>query len=254
MNRSWLAKFTDSDCDNSKGPLMTTLRNIARSCFVLSLSLGTVATMAQTNSETDGSVAVPRIPILVTSKVDETRTVTLPGNTRPEANTKNDRGQLRDSFPLEHMMLLLRRSPGQQQALEKLIDRMHDSNSPDYHHWLKTPQEFGDTYGLAHEDIATVTGWLQSHGFSVNTVYPNRTVMDFSGTAGQVRQAFHTEIHQLEVDGKKHIANMTDPQIPAALAPAVVGVVSLSDFMPQPMHHSHSNLTAGGGHYYVVPA
>jgi hypothetical protein len=154
---------------------------------------------------------------------------------------------------LEHMMLLLRRSPGQEQALTELIDRLHDANSPDFHHWLRA-QDLGARYGLAQEDVRTITGWLRSHGFSVNTVYPNQVVIDFSGTAGQVRQAFHTEIHQLDVGGKQHIANMTDPQIPAALAPAVIGVVSLSDFMPHPMHKPHANLTAGGGNYYVVPA
>ena len=40
-------------------------------------------------------------------------------------------------------------------------------------------------------------------------------------SAGRVRSAFHTEIHNLEVAGQKHIANMSDPKIPAALAPAV---------------------------------
>jgi len=57
-------------------------------------------------------------------------------------------------------------------------------------------------------------------------------VIDFSGTAGQVRTAFHTEIHNLVVNGKNHIANISDPQIPAALA-AVVGIVSLHDFRPK---------------------
>jgi subtilase family serine protease len=41
-------------------------------------------------------------------------------------------------------------------------------------------------------------------------------VIDFSGTAGQVTQAFHTEIHKLDVAGAMHIANMSDPEIPAA--------------------------------------
>ena len=39
----------------------------------------------------------------------------------------------------------------------------------------------------------------------------------FSGTAGQVRETFHTEIHKLDVHGEKHIANMSPPQIPEAL-------------------------------------
>ena len=46
----------------------------------------------------------------------------------------------------------------------------------------------------------------------VNVVYENGLLIDFSGTAGQVREAFHTEIHNLNVKGVKHIANMSDPQ------------------------------------------
>src|SRR5580692_2666793 len=232
---------------------MTSLRGIATWLFFYLLTSGAGTIVAQTNPETASSGAVRQIPILITERIDEARLVTLPGNTRPEANAKNDRGRLPDSFSLEHMMLLLRRSSVQEQALEKLIDRLHDSRSPDFHHWL-TAQGLGERYGLAGEDVHTITSWLMSHGFSVNTVYTNRFVIDFSGTVGQVRQTFHTEIHRLEVGGKEHIANMSDPQIPAALVPAVVGVVSLSDFMPRPMHQPRGYLTAGGGNYYVAPA
>src|SRR5208337_5369945 len=73
--------------------------------------------------------------------------------------------------------------------------------------------------------------------------------------AGEVHAAFHTEIHNLDVKGVKHIANMSDPQIPAALAPAVVGVVSLHDFTPRPMHKPRPNYTVASGAYQlVVPA
>src|SRR5208337_2265566 len=97
--------------------------------------------------------------------------------------------------------------------------------------------------------------WLQSDGFQVNVVYPSGMLIGFSGSAGQGRQAFRTEIHDLEVRGVKHMANMTDPQIPAALAPAVVGVVSLHDFSPRPMHKPRPNYTVASGAYQlVVPA
>jgi subtilase family serine protease len=49
-----------------------------------------------------------------------------------------------------------------------------------------------------------------------------------------VREAFHTEIHKYVVNGKQHIANASDPQIPAAVAPVVAGFVALNDFMPKP--------------------
>ena len=54
--------------------------------------------------------------------------------------------------------------------------------------------------------------------------------MVFSGSAGQVFDSFHTELHRYSVNGEMHIANSQDPQIPAALAGVVRGVVSLHDF------------------------
>jgi subtilase family serine protease len=173
------------------------------------------------------------VPLRITEAVDEAKLSVLKGSTRPEANAQNDRGRVPDSFRLEHMFLQLRRSPEQERALDQLIDQLHDSKSPSFHHWL-TAQEFGERYGLAAEDLTTITGWLQSHGFAVNVVYPNGVVIDFSGTAGQVRQVFHAEIHYLDVRGVRHIANMNDPQVPTALASAIVGIVSLNDFRPHP--------------------
>jgi hypothetical protein len=99
-----------------------------------------------------------------------------------------------------------------------------------------------------------VTDWLESQGFKVNLVHPNQMVIDFTGSAGQIRQAFHTEIHHLLVNGQAHIANMSDPQIPAELASTVSGVVSLNDFRPHSTPRRHANYTVGSGIYAVVPA
>ncbi len=70
-------------------------------------------------------------------------------------------------------------------------------------------------------EIAAVCGWLEQQGFAVERVTQGRTAIEFSGTAGQVRSAFHTEIHIYAVKGEKHYANNLDPQVPAALAPVV---------------------------------
>jgi hypothetical protein len=192
----------------------------------------------------------------VTQPVDNTQLVTLAGNTRPEANARNDRGPVPDNLALQTLFLQLRRPAELEQAFEELIDELHDPRSPNYHHWLAA-QEVGERFGPAQQDVDTVASWLRSQGFSVARVYPSRMVIDFSGTAGQVRQAFHTEIHYLDVKGKRHIANMGDPQIPAALAPVVAGVVSLNDFMPRPLFKLHSEYTftnSFGTFYAVVPA
>ena len=169
--------------------------------------------------------AGPGASPLIRQKVDESGLVTLAGNTRPEANATNDRGPVAANFPMEHILLQLQRSPEQERAFEEYLDELEDPKSPNYHHWL-TAQQLGQEYGLGAQDLGTITRWLESHGFTVNKVYPNGTVIDFSGTAGEVGEAFQTEVHHLDVNGKPHIANMSDPRIPEALAPVVAGVVS----------------------------
>jgi subtilase family serine protease len=197
----------------------------------------------------------PRARVLINRPVDGTRLIPLAGNTRHEANANSDRGQVADDFPMEHMLLLLNRPPELEQEFEQYIESLTDKSSPNFHHWLM-PGEQGQTYGLAQEDVDTVTGWLEAHGFTVGYVYPNRRVIDFSGTAGQIRKAFHTEIHHLDVRGKKHFANMSDPQIPEALAPAVLSVVSMHDFKPQTyvQPRTQYQVNGPGGSNEVVPA
>jgi len=192
-------------------------------------------------------------PPLITRQIDETKLVMLSGNTRPEAVARNDRGPVADSFPLEHLWLLLRRPPERERRLERFMAQQTDSKSLNYHHWL-TARQLGLNYGPADSDITKVTAWLKAHGFVVNLVYPNNLLVDFSGTAGQVRKAFHTDIHRIDVNGAKRFANMTDPEIPAALAPAVAGIVSLNNFMPHPLYRMAEQTQAQrAGERIVVP-
>jgi subtilase family serine protease len=166
--------------------------------------------------------------------VDLENLVTLQGNTHPLARPEFDQGAAPDSLPMERMLLVLQRSAEQETALRKLLDEQQIRSSPNYHMWL-TPQQFGEQFGPAAADIQAVTDWLTSQGFEVNRVATGRTLIEFSGTAGAVRQAFHTVIHKFVVNGEEHWANASDPQIPAALAPVVAGFASLNNFPWRPM-------------------
>ncbi len=195
--------------------------------------------------------------ILITEPVDDNKLVTLPGNTRPEAyNPAYDRGRVDDAFPMQDMLLQLRRPAELEEEFDHYIDELTDKESPNFRHWLM-PGEQGALYGPADADIVAIRAWLESHGFAVKGITANGMVIDFSGSAGQVREAFHTEIHNLDVRGQWHFANVGDPQIPAALAPAVVGVVSMHNFKPQAMHeslHEYVFSGCGGTCYSLTPA
>ncbi len=221
--------------------------------FVALISLTILASMPLTVPAQAQVGAARRV---ITQGIDEGNLITLRGGTRPEATPANDRGALPNGFQMEHMLLQLQRTPEQELALRQFLDQLQTPGSPNFHKWL-TAQEFGDQFGLAQQDLDTISGWLGGHGLTVNLIYPSRMVVDFSGTASQVREAFHTEMHALDVNGARHIANMGDPQIPAALAPAVVGVVSLHDFVPRPLYQMKPayTFTSGGATYQaVVPA
>jgi subtilase family serine protease len=209
--------------------------------------------LASLGSSVQAANNAPRA--LITQSIDNAQLVTLYGNTRPEASARHDRGRVADEFALNHMLLQLKRAPEMESAFAAYIDSLSDKTSPNFRHWMSAAEQ-GEKYGVAQQDIDAITGWLRSEGFTVGHVYPNHMVIDFSGTAGQIRNAFHTEIHSLQVGGKQHIANMSDPQIPAALAPAVHGVVSMHDFHPQAYHKFKTDYTfagCGSNCYALVP-
>ncbi len=194
-------------------------------CFVASALLFGSALMAQD--------VAPAVRIV--NRIDEHQLVTLKGNTHPLARAQCDRGRVSPELQMSDLVLVLSRSAEQQAAFDKFVASQYDSASPNFHHWLE-PEEVGERFGPAQGDLDAISNWLRAHGLSVDEVTNDRMSIRFSGTAAQVESALHVEMHNLEVKGEKHIGNMADPRIPAALSPVVVGVKALHNFFPRPLH------------------
>jgi pro-kumamolisin-like protein/Big-like domain-containing protein len=169
---------------------------------------------------------------LITQPIDEGQLTVLKGNTHVLARPQFDLGTAPATLPMQRMLLVLKRSPEQESTLRQLLDEQQDKHSPNYHRWL-TPEQFGKEFGPTDADMQIITSWLQSHGFQVGTS-KGRTVLEFSGSASQVKEAFHTTIHKYIVNGEQHWANASDPSIPTALTPAVAGVLTLHNFVKRP--------------------
>jgi hypothetical protein len=198
------------------------IRTTAMGVVLASLSLALIATpavQAQTHP----------VPSRVTAQVDDTRTVQLKGNVHPLARAEFDSGAVADSQPMTRMLLTLQRSAAQETVLQQLMDAQQTKGSASYHAWL-TPTQFGTQFGPSDADVQAVTDWLTKQGFQVAKVAAGRSAIEFNGTVAQVRNAFHTEIHKFSVNGEEHIANVSEPSIPAALAPVVKGVAALNTF------------------------
>ena len=216
----------------------------------IALLLG-VATIAAASADAQ----VPRI-------VDAGDAVVLPGNVRRQARTAADQGPAALSVPMERMILSLRISPDKQARLDALLADLHDPHSADFHRWL-TPEEFGQRFGPAPEDIQAITDWLTSEGFVVEEVAGGRTWINFSGDVSRVQHAFRTQIRNYLVDGAIRQANARDPSIPRALADVVAGVVSMHNFPRKAMNAgarrgaanqgSSPTTPSGSGNHYLSP-
>lgn len=233
-------------------PLRYDLCEWSRCGLLLGFCLALCSADAQIPQEYISPLPVPAVRIVV--PVNDNQLTMLRGNRHPLANAENDRGAVTSDQPLRRMLMLLRRSAQQEYALAALLMAQQDPNSPLFHKWL-TPAQFGASFGVADQDVQTITDWLSSHGFHDIAVSNGHTVIEFSGNAGQVRSAFHTAIHRYQALGAMHFANQADPSIPTVLAPVVAGLVSLNDFG----HHSMAvrgpslQFTKGQARPQVIP-
>lgn len=167
----------------------------------------------------------------ITPASTQTRTP-IQNTVSPRVKGSVDLGGVPNSMKLNGLMLQFNKTAAQQAALKQLLADQQNPASPHYHQWL-TPQQFGEQFGLSPDDIARVTSWLTSQGFTVTGVAKSSTFVTFSGTAEQVQQAFGTTIHSLSLNGEKHISNVADPVLPAAIANVVSNISGLNDFRPE---------------------
>jgi hypothetical protein len=186
--------------------------------------------VAPSLSSAQATYTQPRI----TAPVDNTSRVIIPHSTHPLALPAFEVGSLDGGTPMQRMILMLGGSADQDYQVSVLLDSQQTQGSPDYHHWL-TPDEFGQQFGPAPQDIQVISGWLQQLGFSVDKVAQSGRWIEFSGTAAQVEIAFQTQMRRYQVNGEAHVANSSDISVPAALAPVVRGVASLHNFFSKPM-------------------
>ncbi len=173
------------------------------------------------------------VPSRIPNRIDNARRIALSGNVHPQARPEFDQGRVRPDATLDYLTLELQPTAAQQADLARFLIEQQNPGSPDYHRWL-TPEQYADRFGASTQDANTIAAWLQSQGLTVHAISRGRSWIAFGGTAAQLETAFQTELHEYIVDGAVHIANATEPSVPAALGNIVKGIRGLNDFRPKP--------------------
>ena len=175
----------------------------------------------------------PAVQNRIAGAVNNGSRVALQGTMGGHARRSTDLGLAPANLQLESLSLRFSMTPAQQADLNQLLAAQLDPSSPSYHQWL-TSEQFGARFGLSASDLANVSSWLTSQGFTITSVAKSSTFISFSGTVGQVQQAFGTTIHNVSLNGEPHITNLTDPTLPSAIANVVLAVTGLNDFKLKP--------------------
>jgi hypothetical protein len=191
--------------------------------------------------------------------------VALPGTIMARAKHSTDLGLAPANTKLNSLSLRFSMTAAQQASLTQLLAAQLNPSSPSYHQWL-TPEQFGASFGLSSADLAKVSSWLTSQGFTITSVARSSTYINFTGTVAQAQTAFGTTIHSLSYNGEQHISNITDPVLPSAVASVVTAVTGLNDFKLKPRSRArqasgidpsqplYTQTVSGVTSHYISPA
>jgi subtilase family serine protease len=109
---------------------------------------------------------------------------------------------------------------------EALAAAVSDPSSPQHGRYL-TAAAWRSRFAPTYVDVATVTTWLRSQGFSIGAIPLNHRFISFSGTSVQAERAFATDLQVYRKNGQVVSAPASSASIPAALAGIVVGIGGL---------------------------
>ncbi len=231
-----------------------------RALFVVTTVLLCLIPFMGTASAEVRTMATPQVR--VTSRVDNNIRKTLYGHVPRALRHATKLGRVDPSTAAEHLILALKSSPDQEREIRRVVDEQQDRRTGNFHQWMK-PEEFGAHFGVHDSDLENLKAWLSSQGFTVESVTKSKRAIQFSGTVGQIEQAFHTEMHYFAMpNGEIHVSNDRDISVPSALAPVIAGVPTLHNFFRK-THSQMERLSRmrlgpafsnGSGTNYVGPA
>jgi pro-kumamolisin-like protein/BACON domain-containing protein len=119
-------------------------------------------------------------------------------------------------------------------ALDELMAQIYDPASPNFRHYL-TPEEFAEQFGPAEADYEAVIAFAQRNGLTVTGTYPNRTVLNVSGSVADIERIFQVtmRLYRHPTEHRNFFAPDVEPSID--LAVPILHISGLDNFIvPRP--------------------
>jgi len=176
--------------------------------------------------------AVASLSLLVfcfTAAVEAAQTVS--GHLLPEAAPAKAVGRLDTDKRLQLVVGLPLRN---QDALNQLIEELYTPGNRNYRAYL-TPAEFTARFGPTEQDYQAVADFFRAEGFQIDSTHPNRTLVEVSGTVGQIEKALHVgmRLYRHPREDREFFAPDVEPEL--NLVVPVLHISGLDNFViPHP--------------------
>ncbi len=153
------------------------------------------------------------------------RTV-IHGNVPALTTISNSLGAINPSQKISLTFALpLRNQP----QLKQMVSDLYNPNSPRYGQYLSL-QQFTAAYGPTQDDYNAVIAYAKAQGLTITGMHPERTLLDVSGSAAVVEQAFGIQINNYQSPyGIIYHAPTSEPSLPTAIAGKLIGLVGLDN-------------------------
>jgi uncharacterized repeat protein (TIGR01451 family) len=122
-------------------------------------------------------------------------------------------------------------------SLTNLLNQIYDPASANYGHYL-TPQQFTEHFGPSDKDYQAVIEFARKNHLKVTRTQANRMLLNVSGRAADVEQAFAVTLNQYQhpTEAREFFAPDREPSVPAGLQ--IQDISGLDDLRrPHPNYH-----------------
>ncbi|MDR3557408.1 MAG: S53 family peptidase [Syntrophobacteraceae bacterium] len=113
--------------------------------------------------------------------------------------------------------------------LDQVLQALYDPTSPSYHQFLSM-KEFTDRFGPSQQQYKAVIKFAKANGLKVTTTYPNRLVVNVSGTVANIEKALNVSMCVYQHKTKKGTFFATDREPTPALPFALWHIAGLDNY------------------------
>lgn len=100
------------------------------------------------------------------------------------------------------------------EQLTNLLEDVYNPASPNFRHFL-TADEFAASFGPSADDYQSVIDFAKAHHLKIDHTHRNRTLVDVSGSVGDIEKAFHVHMQRFKhpKENREFFAPDADPSV-----------------------------------------